>query len=83
MKSLFKALRRIHEDESGHVEVGVPSLAAAIGAVVLGVGTAADSDIAAIAGGVVLGVGLMAASLIRHRAIDYDVYGRLEKLEGK
>lgn len=83
MKSLARALGGIHEDESGHVEVGIPSLAAAIGAVVLGIGAAADSDVAAIAGGVVLGVGLMAASLIRHRSIDYDVYGRLEKLEKK
>lgn len=83
MRRLVQAFRWINDDESGHVEVGVPSLAAAIGAVVLGIGTAADSDIAAIAGGVVLGVGLMAASLIRHRSIDYNVYGRLEKLEKK
>lgn len=83
MKSLIKALRGIHNDESGHVEVGIPSLAAAIGAVVLGIGAASDSDAAAIIGGVVLGVGFLAAWIIRHRGIDFDIYARLEKLEKK
>lgn len=78
-----KALQRIRDDESGHVTVGVPSLVAAIGAVVLGYGAAGESDVAAVAGGFILGVGIMAAGVARHRAIDYDVYRRLENLEKK
>jgi len=78
-----KAFQRIRDDESGHVTVGVPSLVATIGAIVLGYGAAGDSDVAAVAGGFILGVGIMAASIARHRSIDYDVYRRLEDLEKK
>ena len=78
-----KAFQQIRDDESGHVTVGVPSLLAAIGAIVLGYGAAGDSDVAAVAGGFVLGLGIMAASIARHRSIDYDVYRRLEDLEKK
>jgi hypothetical protein len=78
-----KAFQRIRDDESGHVTVGMPSLVAAIGAVVLGYGAAGDSDVAAVAGGFVLGLGIMAASIARHRSIDYEVYTRLENLEKK
>jgi hypothetical protein len=76
-----KAFQRIREDESGHVMVGMPSLLATIGAIVLGYGAAGDSDVAAIGGGFILGLGIMAASIMRHRSIDYEVYERLEKLE--
>jgi hypothetical protein len=76
-----KAFQRIRDDETGHVMVGMPSLVAAIGAVVLGYGAAGDSDVAAIGGGFILGLGIMAASIMRHRSIDYEVYERLEKLE--
>ena len=78
-----KALQRIRDDESGHIEVGVPSLLAAIGAIALGYGAAGESDVAAVAGGFVLALGIMAAGVARHRAIDYDVYRRLEDLEKK
>lgn len=76
-------LRRIRDDESGHAEVGVPPLLAAVGAIVLGYGAAGDSDVAAVAGGFVLAAGLMAMALARHRAIDYDVWRRLDELEKK
>jgi len=78
-----KALQRIRDDESGHIEVGVPSLLAALGAIVLGYGAAGESDIAAVAGGFVLGLGIMATGIARHRAIDYDVWRRLDELEKK
>ncbi len=78
-----KAFQRIRDDESGHVTVGVPSLIAAVGAVVLGYGAAGESDVAAVAGGFILGLGIMAAGIARHRAIDYDVYRRLDDLERK
>ncbi len=77
------AFRRIRDDESGHITVGVPSLVATIGAIVLGYGAAGESDLAAVAGGFVLGLGIMAASIARHRAIDYDVWRRLDELEKK
>ncbi len=78
-----KVFQRIRDDESGHVTVGVPSLLAAIGAIVLGYGAAGDSDAAPIIGGFVLGLGIMAASIARHRSIDYEVYKRLDDLEKK
>lgn len=81
MSRLINAFQRIRDDEQGHVEVGVPSLVAGIGAVALGIGVAADSDVVAIIAGIVLGVGVFGASLARHRSIDYEVYSRLDKLE--
>jgi hypothetical protein len=81
MTQLIKAIQRIRDDEQGHVIVGVPSLVAAIGAVALGIGAAADSDVTAIAGGAVLGLGVFVTGLARHRAIDYEVFARLDKLE--
>ncbi len=82
MNRLLSNLRSIHEDETGHVEVGMASLVAGIGAVVLAIGAAGDSDLAAYLGGAVLGLGILAGGFLRHRSIDYDVYARLEKLEG-
>lgn len=73
-------LRRIRDDETGHVMVGVPALVAAIGAVVLGYGAAEDGTIAVI-GGWILGVGVFLASVAHHRAVDYEVFDRLDKLE--
>lgn len=78
-----KTLQRIRDDERGHIEVGVPSLLAAVGAIALGYGAAGESDIAAVAGGFVLAAGIMAVGVARHRAIDYDVWRRLDELEKK
>ena len=78
-----KAIQRIRDDERGHVLVGVPSLVAGIGAVVLGIGAAADSDATAIIGGIILGAGIFVTGLARHRSIDYDVWQRLDDLEKK
>ena len=81
MTRLIRTIQEIHKDERGHVEVGVPSLVAAVGAVLLGIGAGGGGAVLAIIGGVVLGVGLFVASLIRHRQIDYEVFSRLDKLE--
>lgn len=78
-----KALQRIRDDESGHVVVGVPSLVATLGAIVLGYGAAGESDVAAVAGGFILGLGILVASFARHRSIDWDVWRRLDELEKK
>ncbi len=59
MNNLKRAARRIRDDESGHVTVGVPSLTGAIGAILLAVGAAGDTDWPTITGGIILGLGLV------------------------
>ena len=81
MTRLIRAIQEVHNDERGHVEVGMPALVAAIGAILLGIGAGGGGAVLAIIGGVVLGIALFAASILRHRQIDYDVYSRLDKLE--
>jgi hypothetical protein len=81
MKRLISAIQQIHDDERGHVEVGVPSLVAAVGAILLGIGAGGGGAVLAIIGGIVLGVGIFGTGLLRHRQIDYDVWRRLDKLE--
>jgi len=78
-----RMLQRIRDDERGHVMVGVPSLVAAIGAIVLGYGAAGNDDTVTVIGGFVLGVGIFVTGLARHRSIDYDVWKRLDELEKK
>jgi hypothetical protein len=70
--------------EEGHAGAGIASLVAAAGAVLLGIGAAGD-DLGwlAVAGGIVLAVGVVGATLLEHMQVDYDIFGRLEKLEGK
>ena len=81
MNRFMTAIGHIHNDERGHVEVGVPSLIAAVGAVILGIGAGGGGAVLAIIGGVVLGVGIFITGLLRHRQIDYDLWRRLDKLE--
>jgi len=81
MTRFIRVIQQVNDDERGHVEVGVPALVAGVGAVLLGIGAGGGGDVLAIIGGVVLGVALFAASLLRHRQIDYDVWTRLDKLE--
>jgi len=81
MNQLIRAIQHVNDDERGHVEVGVPSLVAGIGAVILGIGAGGGGAVLAIIGGVVLGVGIFITGLLRHRQIDYDLWRRLDKLE--
>jgi hypothetical protein len=81
MNQLKSLLLRIRDEEAGHVEVGVPSLIAGVGAIVLAIGAAGGTDWLTIAGGIVLGVGVFVTGLARHRFIDYDVWTRLDRLE--
>lgn len=83
MDRFLNTLRRLHDEEDGHAAPGLTTLVAGAGGVVLGIGAASDSDIVTIIGGVVLGLGILAAGVIRHRDIDYDIYRRLEQLEKK
>jgi hypothetical protein len=59
-------------------------LLAAAGAVILGIGAAGD-DLGwlAVVGGIVLAVGIVAASVLDHMVVDYNIFERIEKLEGK
>ena len=81
------ALERIREwltkGEEGHAMTLPPLLLAAAGAIVLACAATEDSDVWTIVGGIVLAVGLVAASLANHMVVDYDMYARIEKLEGK
>jgi len=63
--------------------VGVPSLVGAIGAIMLGYGAAGNEDFVTILGGFVLAAGIFVTGLARHRTIDYEVYSRLDQIEGK
>jgi hypothetical protein len=83
MGSIRAILRRIHEDESGHAVPAMLSLVAGAGGVAVGIGAASDSDVVAIVGGIALGVGVLGAGIAEHMVVDYEVYARLEKLEGK
>ena len=81
MNGIVKALVQLRDDEQGHAMVGGPSLVAAIGAIVLAIGAASDTDWVTITGGVILGVGIFLSGLARHRFFDYDIWRRLDKLE--
>ena len=63
MHRVVTAIRRVNDDEQGHIEVGLPALVAGIAAIVLAVGAAADSDVVTIISGGVLGISLLAASV--------------------
>ena len=83
MRRIQKSFQRLRNEERGHVMVGLPSLVAAIGAIMLGYGAAGDSDTATVIGGFVLAAGIFVTGLARHRTIDYDVWKRLDELEKK
>ena len=83
MSNLRAVLRHAHQSEEGHALPGAAALAGAVGAILLGIGAANDTGWLAVGGGVVAGVGFLAASLLEHTNVDYDLYGRIEKLEKK
>ena len=71
-------------DEHGHAQTLPGTLIAAVGAIALGIGAANDDlDWLAITGGIVLALGIAIAGSLHHIFVDYDIYGRLEKLEKK
>ena len=83
MRQLRSILSTIVHSERGHAMVGFASLISAISAVTLGVGSAGDTDWLTIGSGIVLGISLFLGGVARHRGIDYEVYTRLDKVEGK
>jgi hypothetical protein len=81
MQYLVHFLQRLRDEEDGHIGVALPGLVAGIGALALACGAADGPDWVAYLGGVLLGLGIVASGVARHRTIDYEIYGRLEKLE--
>jgi hypothetical protein len=77
-------MRRSLSDERGHAQTLPGSLLTMVGAVLLGIGAAGD-DLGwlAITGGIVLAAGIVGADVLHHVFVDYDIFGRLEKLEKK
>ena len=81
MLRLIRNLRQLERSEEGHAAPFFLSILAAAGAIALGIGASEDSSIVAIIGGVVLGVGVVAALLVSHMVVDYDIFRRLDDLE--
>lgn len=68
--------------EDGHLTAGVPAVLAGIGIIALGIGAAGDWGWLALIGGIGGGLALMAYAVAEHMVVDYNVFGRLEALEG-
>ncbi len=77
---LTKFLDTLNSEE-GHAITLPGTLAGMIGAVLLAVGAVNDQDVLTIIGAVVLAVGLLATSLLQHMGVEYEIYGRLDKIE--
>ena len=73
--------RSITHGEEGHAEPTIGALVGGVGAILLGIGAAADTGWLAIVGGIVLAVGLLAMLVINHMTVEYNIFGRLDKLE--
>jgi hypothetical protein len=69
--------------EEGHAAPSLAAIAAGVGAIALGIGAANDTGWLAIAGGIAAGVGMIGYAILQHMGIEYDIYRRLENLEGK
>ena len=78
-----RSLSGLLNDETGHAVPALGALIGAAGVIALGIGAANDTGWLAIAGGIVGGLGLFAAALLDHTKVDYDIFARLESLEGK
>ena len=73
----------VHRSEEGHALPGLGALVAAVGIILLGFGAANDNDTLSIVGGFVGGLGVLAALLLDHMNVEYNIFDRLEKLEKK
>ena len=78
---MLKRFTEFLNREDGHGVTLPAVLLGGAGAVMLGIGAAADKGWLAIAGGIVLAVGLLAASVVNHMMVDYAIYDRLDELE--
>ena len=80
---MFQRLAALLNSEAGHGVTLPATLAGMAGAVLLAVGAVNNQDVLTIIGGVVLAVGLLASSMAQHMLIEYPIYERLDKMEGK
>ncbi len=69
--------------EEGHAQAGAGTLVPAAGAILLAIGACDNTDWLTITGGIVLAAGVIIAGVMHHRFVDWDIFHRLEKLEGK
>ena len=76
-------LAALHGNEEGHATPAIATVIGSAGAILLGIGAANDNGGLAIAGGIIAGLGVLAAGVLHHREVDYDVYRRIEALEKK
>ena len=76
-------LMALANEEDGHGAPLVGVLISGVGTVALGIGAANGTGWIAIAGGIAAFLGLGVSSVLAHLTIDYDIYRRLDKLEGK
>jgi len=77
------ALSTIHESEEGHVAPAAGTLLGVAGAIILAIGAASDRGLVTIIGGVVLALGVIGVGAMHHHTVDADLYGRIDKLNGK
>ncbi len=77
------ALQRLARDEDGHAGPALTGLGATIGAILLAAGAASGEDVITIVGGIALGLGILLNVLLGHQQVDYDIFSRLDRLEGK
>ena len=80
---MFQRLTELLNSEEGHGVTLPATFAGMAGAVLLAVGAVNNQDVLTIIGGIVLAVGLLASSMAQHMLIEYPIYGRLDKIEGK
>ena len=74
-------LRRLHEDEAGHIAPAGTTVGGIIAAIALSWGIVGDIDALAIVGGVALGLMAIAAGTLSHTQVDYSVMERLDAPE--
>lgn len=79
---MFQRLATLLIREEGHTVTLPGTLAGMAGAVLLAIGAVNNQDVLTIIGGVVLAAGLLATSLLQHLGVEYEIYGRIDKLEG-
>lgn len=83
MRHVVRLVSSIHSQEQGHAQPLAGYLVAAAGIIALGIGAANDTGWLAITGGIVGGLGILGGFALGHRAVDSDLYGRIERLEKK
>ncbi len=79
---MLQRIAALLNSEKGHGITLPGTLAGMVGAVLLAVGAVNNQDVLTIIGGVVLAVGLLAASLLQHMGVEYEIYSRLDKIDG-